>query len=249
MTERAIDDLTRHAFVDGRLSPEQRQAMHAYLRANPDEAQKLASWQSDAQRLRDVASQETLHPNPNLDPDAIRARLRARSRQRLAMAASFVMTLAVGGLAGWSAHDTVVANHVLPMQDAMQAYRLFASADAPQPDVSAGASDLQRWLDTHFAHAERLPNLSASGFKPIAARLLATDQGPAAVVIYENANERATFYIRPPGPGGKFLPQGSRRDGDLLARYWSGQGYNYAVVSSGDDGVVQPLAAPGTTRS
>ena len=249
MNERSIDDLTRHAFVDGQLNSSQRQEMQAYLQTHPDEAKELADWHHDAQQLRAIAGREGLPPNPDLDPAAIRTRVRARSRRRMAMAASLVVSLAVGGMMGWNAHDTVVANRVLPMQDAMQAYRMFASTNSPQPDVRADADDLQGWLDKHFAHAERLPNLSDSGFKPVAARLLATSQGPAAIVIYENANQRATFYIRPPGPDNQFLTQGSRRDGDLLARYWSGQGYNYALVTTGEDVIDQPIPAIGAVRS
>ncbi|HYG46012.1 MAG TPA: anti-sigma factor [Bordetella sp.] len=249
MNERSIDDQARNAFVDGQLNAAQRQDMEAYLQAHPDQAQELAAWQRDAQRLRAAASQGSLPPNPDLDPAAVRARLRARTRRRLAMAASLVAALTVGGVTGWSARDTALAHRVLPMQDAVQAYRLFASAEAPQPDVRADASGLQGWLDDYFADAQRLPDLSASGFKPVGARLLATDQGPAALVIYENAGQRATFYIRPPGPGNQFLPQGSRRDGDLLARYWSGQGYNYALVSSGDGMAGHPLPAPSPVRS
>lgn len=234
MNKRPMDDLARNAFVDGQLDPSQLQEIQAYLREHPDEAKELDAWQRDAQRLREQAGRDSLPDNLALDPTAVRAGLRTRSRRRMAMAASLVMALAIGGATGWSARDTTLASRVLPMQDAMQAYRLFASADAPQPDVRAGANDLQGWLDEYFAHAERLPNLSDSGFKPVAARLLATDQGPAALVIYENDGQRATFYIRPPGPGGQFLAQGSRRDGELLARYWSGQGYNYALVTAGD---------------
>ncbi|MFD4836358.1 anti-sigma factor family protein [Achromobacter sp. NPDC058515] len=249
MNKRPIDDLARNAFVDGQLDPSRLQETQAYLRAHPEEAQELAAWRRDAQKLRAMAGGESLPGNPALDPAAVRARLRARSRRRMAMAASLVMALGIGGITGWSAHDTAVASRVLPMQDAMQAYRMFASTDAPRPDVRADADDLQGWLDDYFAQAERLPDLSANGFTPVAARLLATDQGPAAIVIYENAGQRATFYIRPPGPGKQFLPQGSRRDGDLLARYWSGQGYNYALVTSGDGAAGQSLPPPGAVRS
>ncbi|WP_286939875.1 anti-sigma factor family protein [Achromobacter sp. UBA4530] len=234
MKERSIDDLTRNAYVDGQLDPSQLQELQAYLRAHPDEAQELEAWRRDAQRLREGAGGDGLPGNPALDPAAVRAGLRVRTRRRMAMAASLAVAVAIGGVTGWSARDTALANRVLPMQDAMQAYRLFASADAPQPDVRADAGDLQGWLDEYFAHAERLPNLSDSGFRPVGARLLATDQGPAALVIYDNEGQRATFYIRPPGPGGQFLAQGSRRDGELVARYWSGQGYNYALVTAGD---------------
>jgi len=249
MNQRPIDDLARNAFVDGQLDAAQRQAMEAYLQAHPEQAQELAAWQRDAQQLRQAAGQDSLPPNPALDPAAIRARLRARTRRRLAMAGSLAAALAVGGVAGWGAHDSALAYRVLPMQDAVQAYRLFASDHAPQPDVRADAGNLQSWLDDYFAHAQRLPDLSASGFKPVAARLLATDQGPAAIVIYENAGQRASFYIRPPGPDKQMLAQGSRRDGRLLARYWSGQGYNYALVGAGDGIADAPLPAPAQAPS
>ena len=234
MNRHSIDDLTRNAYVDGKLDPAQLLELQAYLRTHPDEAQELEAWRRDAQRLRELGSGDSLPGNPVLDPAAVRARLRARTRRRMAMAASLVVAMAIGGVRGWSVGNTALANRVLRMQDAIQAYRMFASAEAPQPDVRADAGDLQRWLDEYFAHAERLPNLSDSGFAPVAARLLATDQGPAALVIYENAGQRAMFYIRPPGPGGQFLAQGSRKDGELLARYWSGRGYNYALVTARD---------------
>jgi len=243
MNQRPIDDAARNAFVDGQLDDAGRQAMEAYLRAHPEEAEELAAWARDAERLRMLADQERLPPNPALDPAAVRARLRARSRRKLAMAASLAAALVIGGIAGWGVRDTVLASRMLPMQDAVQAYRLFASADAPRPDVRADTGNLQAWLDDYFAHAQRLPDLSASGFRPVAARLLATDQGPAAIVIYENAGQRATFYIRPPGPGKQLLAQGSRRDGDLLARYWSDQGYNYALVGPDDGPAPQAPAA------
>ncbi|MDT4814865.1 anti-sigma factor family protein [Achromobacter agilis] len=249
MNKPSIDDLARNAFVDGQLDPVQQQAMQAYLHAHPEQAKELSAWQRDAQRLRAMAGQDSLPPNPELDPVVVRARLRSRARRRLAMAASLAVAVAIGGVTGWSARDMAAANRVLPMQDAMQAYRMFASADAPRPDVRADAGDLQGWLDDYFSSAQRLPDLSASGFQPVAGRLLATDQGPAAIVIYENAGQRATFYIRPPGPGNQFLAQGSRRDGDLLARYWSGQGYNYALVTSGDDASGPSLSSPNAVRS
>ena len=234
MSQSPIDDLARNAYVDGQLDAAQRRAMEAYLLAHPEQAQELSAWQRDAQELRRAAGQDSLPPNPELDPAAVRARLRARTRRRLAMASSLFVALVLGGATGWSARDSALAHRVLPMQDAVQAYRLFASDHAPQPDLRADAGSLQSWLDDYFAHAQRLPDLSASGYKPVAARLLTTDQGPAAIVIYENAGQRASFYSRPPGPGMQMLPEGSRRDGKLLARYWSGQGYNYALVGVGD---------------
>jgi hypothetical protein len=52
------------------------------------------------------------------------------------------------------------------------------------------------------------------------------------MVLYQNAQGAAiSFYIRPPSPSHGVLPRGQRREGQLVAMYWSGNGYNYALVS------------------
>jgi anti-sigma factor RsiW len=236
MNERDIDDLARNAYVDGRMDAAQRREVEAYLARHPDEAREIEAWRRDTQRLRAGWSDYAIPPNPVLDPAAVRTRLQGRRQARLAMAASLVVALTLGGVSGWQARgDTGAGRDAAPMQDAMQAYRVFASDHPPLADARAADTNLQQWMDGHFANAQRLPDLSAKGFRPVAVRLLVTDQGPSAMVIYENGDSRRTsFYIRPPGPGNMLLKQGQRRDGDLVAQYWSGKGYNYALVSRDD---------------
>ena len=122
------------------------------------------------------------------------------------------------------------------MADAMQAFRLFAQDGILPADYRAQDSGtMQAWLDRYFQQAQRLPDLSQSGFTPVSGRLLTTDQGAAAMVLYQDAQgRRISFYIRPPGPDNGFLPRGSRTADGLQAQYWSGGGYNYAVVSPVD---------------
>jgi anti-sigma factor RsiW len=129
------------------------------------------------------------------------------------------------------------------MTDAMQAYRLFAQQGILPADYRVSDDgDMQGWLDRYFTQANRLPDLSGAGFKPASGRLLTTDQGPAAMVVYEDqGGHKISFYVRPPGPKNFMLPRGSRRDGELQAEYWSGGGYNYAMVSPTDTPAAQML--------
>ncbi|MCY1371875.1 hypothetical protein D9M69_590440 [compost metagenome] len=122
------------------------------------------------------------------------------------------------------------------MTDALQAYRLIAQQGLLPADFKVGDDgDMQGWLDRYFTQANRLPDLSDAGFKPVSGRLLSTEQGPAAMVVYENqSGQKISFYVRPPGPKNFLLPRGSRSDGELQAEYWSGSGYNYAMVSPAD---------------
>ena len=237
-----IDERMRHAYVDGRLSQEEQKTMASYLAAHPQEARELDAWRTDAAQLQ--AAWRTAEPqlNPALDPAAIRKRMQERKHMRWKLAASVFVALGVGGLTGWQLNpgntsQSGLAVRPLPMQDAIAAYRVFTGNPGLRADALATETDLQQWMATRFSNSQRLPDLASKGFYPVSARMLVTEEGPAAVVMYKNdAGQQTGFYIRPPGPGNKLLPEGQRQEGSLLTRYWSDQGYNYALV--GRDAVV-----------
>lgn len=227
-----------HAYVDHQLSDTDRRVLETWLASHPDEAAQVRGWQQDAQQLRAAMSGALQQPaNPALDPAMIRLRRQRQSRRHLASAAVLLIAVSVGGFSGWQARElTLVRTSALPMTDALQAYRLIAQQGMLPADYKVdGAGDMQRWLDRYFTQVSRLPDLTAAGFEPVSGRLLSTDEGPAAMVMYEDASgHKVSFYVRPPGPKNTFLPKGSRSDGDLQADYWSGGGYNYAMVSPVD---------------
>ncbi|MFK3797163.1 anti-sigma factor family protein [Pseudomonas sp. NPDC088444] len=227
-----------HAYVDGQLSPIDRQTMEIYLASNPDLAREISDWQLDAQNLRaGVSGALRLPMNPELDPSVIRQRLRGRRHRHLATAAGLVIAIGVGGLGGWQARDVSLASRTLPMADAVQAYRMFATNDTMASDWNtAKPTNVQGWLDKNIAQASRLPNLESVGFKPVSGRLSTTEQGAAAMVVYKDTEGRVlSFYIRPQIDGNRVLQRGSRRDGELQADYWSEGGYNYAMIGPADD--------------
>ncbi|MFC5695824.1 anti-sigma factor family protein [Pseudomonas sp. GCM10022186] len=227
------DDL--HAYLDGQLDADQHQAVEAYLAANPQVAAQVEAWRRDAQQLRAALTRHGMAPNPRLDPQAIRASMRARKRRRLALAASFVLALGTGGLGGWQAREMSLLAANPPMQDALQAHRLFALN--PVVDIRARqSSELQAWLDQRFSHAARIPDLSPYGFTPVGGRWLVTEQGAAALLLFEDGQgQRVSLYLRAPGSLYPRMRSGQRRDGELEARYWSRDGYNYALVSRDGD--------------
>lgn len=234
------DDL--HAYVDGRLEASRRAEVEAWLARHPERAAELHAWRQDAQQLRAALAGERFAPEPALDPSRLRVGLaRARAR-RYALAAMLVLGLGIGGMGGWQAREwarpaPVAQAPGAPMADAIAAHRLFAARHDLRLDRVASDGGLQEWLDAHFQQPMRLPDLRAAGYRQAGARLLVTEQGAAALVVYENVSGDAiSFYIRPPGPRRHFLPRGDRRDGDLRAQYWSHGDYNYAMVSRDDAG-------------
>jgi anti-sigma factor RsiW len=233
-----------HAYVDHQLNDDDRLRMEAWLSSHPEVARQVSAWQQDAQHLRAAMSGELKRPaNPALDPAAVRQGMQGRRRRHFATAAMLLVALGCGGLGGWQAREMTRNDTNPPMADALQAYRLFATGDDMASDWNAQRSaDPQGWLDQHFAQADRLPNLDSAGFNPVSARMTTTDQGAAALVVYKDNDGRTlSFYIRPPGARNHLLPRGTRIDGDLQADYWSGAGYNYAMVTPVGDPVVQKV--------
>lgn len=238
-----------HAYVDHQLSDDDRRLVETFLASNSEVAAQVRAWQQDAQQLRAALSGALQQAaNPDLDPVLIRQRLKRQSRRHMASAAMLLIAVSIGGFSGWQAREMTLASAPLPMTDALQAYRLIAQQGILPADYKASDDDdMQGWLDRYFNQANRLPDLSGAGFKPVSGRLLSTEQGPAAMVVYENqGRQKISFYVRPPGPKNFLLPRGSRSDGGLQAEYWSGSGYNYAMVSPTDTPAAQMLRQ--TTR-
>lgn len=232
-----------HAYLDEQLDEPTRRAVAAYLASHPDAAAQLAGWRQDAQQLRAaLASFEPLNSNPQLDPLVIRRAQRNRRQQFFASAAALVLAIGIGGVGGWQARSQSLLAANPPMQDALEAHRLFAVGEPAIIDLQEhDPAALQRWLDQRFSHISRLPDLHAYGLQAVGARLLTTEQGPAALLLFEDAQgQRISLYLRSPGSLYANMASGARQEGELLASYWSQAGYNYALVSQTGN----PHAAP-----
>lgn len=226
-----------HAYVDDRLEPARRAEIQAWLAANPQQAAGVEAWRSDARRLRAaLAGLGETQGAAKLDLHQVQQRLRQRRLRRVASAAMLLLALGVGGLGGWQARQVTLASDTLPMADAVQAHRLFAGTQAL--DIQASDPEqLRQWLGRHFSRVGQLPDLAGYGFEPVGARLLSNEQGPAALLVFQDrSGQRISLFLRSPGDRYASMPQGQRVDGQLEARYWSHGAYNFALVSAASDG-------------
>lgn len=184
--------------------------------------------------------QHAMHNDPQLaamrTPTAqhLRQRLRQRQQRRAGLAASLLLTLTLGGGMGWQASQWLSPAQGQPMDDAVQSWKLVNGVAPVRYDINTTqASELATWLRLRFNPGEFPPDLQPYGYQLQGGRLMATNQGPAALVVYQNTQgEKIMWYIRP----GEItrLPRGERQDGTAKTRYWSDQHYNYALVSQGD---------------
>jgi len=187
-----------HAFVDGELPADRREAVEAWLAAHPEDAGRVGAWRAQSEAIRaryhDVAAQ----PVPaRLKLD--RMSYAARSWKIMA-AAAVVAAFLVGGLAGWMARGiAAVAPGEFEMltAQALDAHKLYVVEVRHPVEVPAAEADhLAQWLSKRVGYPIRAPNLERLGLNLVGGRLLPTKTGAAAAFfMYENASgDRFTLY-------------------------------------------------------
>jgi len=237
------DESTLHAYIDGHLPPERQAEIATWLRTHPDEAERVTAWKHDAQALRTaLAGADTLPANPNLSPTRLRTRWREKRRARLALAASVVLALGLGGTLGWHGHALQTASVAKPMSDALTAYRLFAEHELALEFTATQQAQLQTLIHRHFGDAGTVPELTAQGWHLTGGRWLSTPEGAAVMLVYEDTQgERVGLYMRPRIP--HVSATGERRDGELFAQYWLQDNVAFALIGPAQQSTVRRMAA------
>jgi anti-sigma factor RsiW len=186
-----------HAYVDGELPADRRNAVESWLESHAEDAAQVAAWrvQADAIRVRyGGVVNETVPPSLKLD------RLIRSSRWASigTTAAAAVVAFVLGGAAGWFARDlSAVAPSGLDAftSEALSAHRLYIAEVRHPIEVKAGEEHLERWLSRRVGTTLRAPDLGGFGLKLLGGRLLPGPSGPAALFMFEGANgERFTLY-------------------------------------------------------
>jgi anti-sigma factor RsiW len=239
MTERESpigeDDL--HAYVDGRLPPDRRVVVEAYLKTNPETAAQIAGWRAQREALREHLAPKAAEPIPaRLRISNIRASRNRRHLQQFRMIAASALLLVAGGAIGWFAKsDWPGAKPVqtVMVSDAISAYRTFV-VDAVHPvEVKANEQDhLVQWLSNRLGKPIKAPDLGGFGFRLMGGRLLpASTDGVAAQLMYDDdRGTRLTLYLRNGEAGEteyRFI-----REGNVSAFYWIDGGLGFALSAA-----------------
>lgn len=228
-----------HAYVDGQLAPERREAVAAWLDRAPDEAARVRVWQSQREALRAALTAAT-PPMPELSLLRI---VEDRMRRRrvwpwvAAAAATVVIALGMGGAAGWffrgATQDRNAAALAALEQEAVATHVVYA-ADRRHPiEVTAAERDhLAQWLSNRLNRKIVPPDLSQAGWHLLGGRLLATERGgPAALFMYDNnQSQRLSLVMRPMAPD-LAVPEPQRTGGALNGSAWIADGLGYAVIA------------------
>ena len=141
----------------------------------------------------------------------------------------------IGGVLGWS--TTAAATMAT---DAIAAHRTFTLEVLHPVEVTAAQQDhLRNWLSKRLGRRLIIPDLSSFGLELIGGRLLPSENGPAAQLMYNGANEnRFTVYIRTGTSGETKMYRPEENLGALL---WIDEGFGCVIVGRADRGLLSRI--------
>jgi len=236
--DRPITDEEIGAFVDREATGAQRATLAERLLADP---RARARHDVDT-RLKHLLREELAAFDPDPTAYVLEASALAAARARPERSISWrtaCSAIALIGL-GWGGHMGVQAwsESLVPalVEDAAQAHQVFAH-DSLRPVESHNATTLTTWFTGHLGEPVTIPDLRPAGLRFIGGRLLSSDNGALAQIIYEDAHgQRLSLYIaenHESGEDGEGIGDEMEiiRLDEVDAGYWRDGGVAYAVVA------------------
>ena len=249
MTEydRPVTEDELHAYVDGELPDDRKEAVTAWLATHPDDAGIVAAWQAQAESIRaryGAVAQESVPERLQLD--RVLADAQPRGRRFIGMAAAAVFAAFVaGGGTGWIAHGAAASKPSAfdaITADALDAYRLYV-VEVRHPVEVPGSEQahLRQWLSKRVGYELSIPDLSSLGLKLVGGRLLPGPTGAAAFYMYEGpSGERYTIYCaKAAQPETALRFKGGERDATMS---WVDNKVGYVVSGPSDRDKLENVA-------
>jgi anti-sigma factor RsiW len=207
-------DADLHACADGQLAPARRAEIEAMLAANAELAARVEAIRAQTAALRDALDPLLSEPLPERlvaaaapQPSGFASAVRGWLAPTIAAAATLVLGLALG----WLGRDALIERAGTPTTFARQAafaHALYA-ADVRRP-VEVWASEeksLVNWLTKRLGFKVHAPDLNSLGYALVGGRLVAGNENPTALFMYENADkERLSLQVRRQSPLGRKAP-------------------------------------------
>jgi len=221
-----VTEAELHSYVDGELSEGAKVEIEAWLRAHPEDAERMRAYAEQNALLRSLY-------DPVLDELVPRALLGVRPRawRRYAAAAAI---FAVGLGLGWLVRGQFVTSQVVPVSLARQAataHAVYAPEVRHPVEVTASEEGhLVAWLSKRLGTTLQAPKLAPLGYELVGGRLLSGPQGPVAHFMYQDARgQRLTLYVsRQRGEPRDTAFRFSQED-RISVFYWVDGNFGYAL--------------------
>jgi anti-sigma factor RsiW len=248
-TATPIADADVHAYADGQLAPDRVAVIEAALAHDAELGAQIASIRAQSATLRDALDPMLTEPIPERLLAAATAPVTAAGRRswswtagwqrRLAAGFAVAATLVIGIGLGWYTRGAALEQAGTPTTFARQAaftHALYA-VDVRRP-VEVWASEekgLVTWLTKRLNSPMHVPDLSGLGYALVGGRLVAGNEKPTALFMYENADkQRLSLQIRKQiVPGGETAFRYAVENG-VGVFYWIDDDCSYALTGTLD---------------
>jgi anti-sigma factor RsiW len=234
MSETQIDEADLQAYADGRLEPERRAAVEAWLAARPEEAERIADYRRLAEGLRAAYDPLLAEAVP---PRLLRPRTQWRRYGRVA--GWMLIGGLIGALAGWHVRDS---RPPPPSSEvgAVMARRAAVAHATYSPEVrhpvEVGADQEAHpvgWLSKRLGAPLRVPKLEDVGYSLVGGRLLPGENGPVAHFMYQcSQGTRVTLYVRTEASNNRETAFRYAEEGKVRVFYWVDRKFGYALSSA-----------------
>jgi anti-sigma factor RsiW len=239
----ALSDADLNAYADGQLAPARAAAVEAALALDAALAARVAEIRAQNAALRDALDPVLAEPIPQRLLDAARpparsgrgAVLRRRGLPALAAAATLVLGVAIG----WFGRDAAIEHAGTPTTFARQAAFAHAlyTADARRP-VEVWAPEersLVTWLTKRLGVKVHAPDLNSVGYALVGGRLVAGNEQPTGLFMYENADkQRLTLQVRKQAPDADETAFHYAVENGIGVFYWIDENCSYALAGNID---------------
>jgi anti-sigma factor RsiW len=246
-TVRPISEDDLHAYVDGALDAIRQAEVAAYLAEHPAMAARVDGFARQRAMLREALcpiAQEPLPPELSL-----RRMLDERPAPRKApwhSAAAAIALLAAGGAGGWFGRDWWghPAHGLAALtREASENYQVYGPDHFRPVEIKAGdARPLLDWISQRIGQPVIAPDLTASGYRFMGGRLVATAHGPAGLFMYDDdRGTRLVMLVR------TMVQERSKamsryEDGGVAGFAWAQDGIGYSVVGGAKTETLHPIA-------
>jgi anti-sigma factor RsiW len=234
--ERAgVSEAELHAFVDGTLDLRRHAAIEAWLRAHPQDQERVAAFRAQNDALRALFDPVVDEPVPaRLQAAARRSRGPSWPGQLTALAASLIVGVAVGWvLRGPTTTPGVALGEATLPQRAALAHAVYTPEVLHPVEVGADQeAHLVKWLSKRLDQPLKAPDLSGLGFRLVGGRLLPGGDRPAGQFMYENtAGRRLTLYVSTDLGGNRETAFRFAQERGASVFYWIDGPLGYALVA------------------
>ncbi|PZR00567.1 MAG: hypothetical protein DI533_08440 [Cereibacter sphaeroides] len=168
------------------------------IAADPEAQALLAEWRRQDGLLADLFGPVAVEPIPDRLRDVLRRADRVwpdRTFRRAAIACALVLSGLMGWWLGKSSTPDLAA--VMLASAAQQAHATYVVEVVHPIEVAASDSKhLTTWLSKRVDRSLNLPDFFSFGFNLLGGRVVPSDKGPAALLMYEDdKGRRITLFI------------------------------------------------------